>query len=132
VLSLRKILTTTGLAAAVVLGTVNPAAAAPAAAAAKGGGSVANSCAVIAPVQIWKKTDYAKGTQGVTIEDLPCGQGASGVWRLTVKGHPFYVKRPGRAPFCMDAGQFFYPANAGIGHETVVTPTVSCSNGRAS
>jgi len=121
VLSVRNILITAGSVGAVILGTAGPAAAA---------GSVANSCAVEAPVQIWKKTNYAKGTQGVTIEDLPCGQGASGVWKLTVEGHPFFVSRDGRPPFCMEAGQFIYPSNRGIGQEMVITPTMSCSNGR--
>jgi hypothetical protein len=129
---IRRALTATGIAAAVILGTASPASAAPAVAA-KGGGSVANSCAAIADVQIWKQDNSPDGTiKGFRIEYLPCGQGTSNVWRATVKAHPFYVKTPGRAPFCMNAGQFYYPANRGLDQTAVLTPTMSCSNGRAS
>jgi len=130
---IRRLVTaaaTTGLVAASTAGIVT-ATATPALAV----GSVANSCAVIAPVQVWKQVPRVPGqhTGGVTIEDLPCGSGTSGVWKLTVEDHPFFVRRgDGSAPFCMDPGQFIYPSNRGIGQEMIVTPTVSCSNGRAS
>jgi hypothetical protein len=120
---IRKVLVTVAAAAA-VLGTASPAAAA---------GSVANSCAATAPVQVWKESYSASGRiPGWTIEQLPCGQGTSNVWRATVTSRPFYVKTPGRAPFCMNAGQWYYPANRGNDQTAVLTPTVSCSNGRAS
>lgn len=120
----RRTLLTIATAAAVVLGTAGPASAA---------GSVANSCAVPAPLTVWKADNSADGTvQGWRIERIPCGQGTSNVTRATVKSRPFYVREPGRAPFCMNPGQWYYPSNAGAGHETIFTPTISCSNGPAS
>lgn len=111
---IRKAIVVVG-AALVVFGTASPALAA---------GSVANSCAVVAPVEVWKKVN----AYGWTIERLGCGQGTSGVWRTTVKQHPFTVKTPGRAPWCMNPGQWYYPANGGNSETAVLTPTVRCSN----
>lgn len=105
-------------ASGILAGTAGPASAA---------GSVANSCAAIAQVEVQKKTNYNDGgTEGITIEHLDCGEGTSGVWRLTVRDRPYTVKVPNRAPMCRQAGQWFYPYNSGAGKEAVVSPTVRC------
>lgn len=94
---------------AVVLGTIGTASAA---------GAVANSCAVTAAV----KVEHTNGR----ISYLGCGDGISNVRRATVTGRPFYVKLPGKAPMCRQAGVWFYPNNRGYESTAVLTPTVRC------
>ena len=57
---------------------------------------------------------------------MPCGSGTSNVYWATVPHHPFYVKEAGRAPFCMQAGQYYYPHNSGYEATVVISPTVRC------
>lgn len=113
---LRKLALVLLASLALVLGIASPALAA---------GSVANSCAVSASVEVWKK-EVVNGITGYRISYLPCGTGTSNVYRATVWSRPFYVKIPGRQPFCLQAGQWFYPYNSGGSTTAVLTPTVRC------
>lgn len=90
---------------------------------AQAAGSIANSCAVTETVTVVKATKV-KG--GAHMEFLKCGQATSNVLWATVHGRPFYVKLPGIAPVCLQAGQLFYPNNRGHERTAVLTPTVRC------
>lgn len=81
-------------------------------------GAVANSCAVTAPV----KVEHTNGR----VSYLGCGDGISNVRRATVVGRPYFVKLPGKAPMCRQAGVWFYPNNRGYESTAVLTPTVRC------
>lgn len=84
-------------------------------------GAVANYCAVDAPVVATRVAP-----DGLHVNWITCGHGIGNVTYATVKDHPYYVKTPGRAPVCMQAGERYYPNNAGNASTAVLTPTVRC------
>lgn len=88
---------------------------------AQASGWVANSCAV--RQALWAHVGYAP--HGELYRWVPCGSGTSGVIKVNAGPRPYYVNPEGpRAPWCMNAGQWYHPNSNGA----VLTPTASCRN----
>jgi hypothetical protein len=91
---------------------------------AQAAGWVANSCGVKQSLHAVMAGPHPETGDGLAVRFIPCGSGTSGIKYVTAGPRPFYVNPEGpRAPFCMNAGQRYYPN----GNGAVLTPTVRCN-----
>lgn len=112
---IRRALTTAAAALPLLLGMSTPA---------QASGWVANSCAVRQALHAVMDAPHPVTKDGTWVRFIPCGTGSSEVLYVTAGPNtPYYVNPEGpAAPFCMQAGQRYYPD----GNGAVLTPTVRC------